>query len=130
MYVPLGETFVHEGQVAFENGAEHGPVLLGDVQGAQAVEGRLVLRPVHLERGAPQLVRPRIRQVRGHDLVNGHGAVADRLGELVDDRHRGRDLGGVAGAIQDHLPALPVNSARMMGTRSRMFCLNFSSDSS
>ena len=46
-------------------------------------------------------------QVGGHDLIDGHAAVADRLGELVDDRDRLRDQGFVAGAVEDHPAALP-----------------------
>ena len=49
----------------------------------------------------PRLVRW-VGQVRGHELINGHAAVGDRLGELVDDGHRLGDERFVAGAIQDH----------------------------
>ena len=43
-----------------------------------------------------------IGQVRGHELINGHAAVRDRFGELIDDRHRWGDQRFVAGAIEDH----------------------------
>ena len=95
------ETFVHERQVALENGLEDRPLLRGQVHAVQAFQGGLTARPEDLHRAVPRLVRG-VGQVRGHELINGHAAVGDRFGELIDDGHRLGDQRFVAGAIEDH----------------------------
>ena len=84
---------------------QQGAVILGDVQGAQGFrEPSGVVSET--SRGGHATTDCRwIREVRGENLINRHRAVADRLCQLVDDRHRAR-LRGLAGAIQDHLSAL------------------------
>ena len=73
-------------------------------RGVEAVQSGLHAAAVGQHRAAPGLVGG-IVEIRPHHLGQRHRAVADRLQQLIDDRHRWRIERRHAGPIEDEAPA-------------------------
>ena len=96
----LGEAVVHERDVVLQDGAVVvAPIGLHRGR-VEAVERRLHAAAIGEHRAAPGLVRG-IVHIGADDLRQRHGGVADRLDQLVDDRHLRRFERRLAGTVQD-----------------------------
>ncbi len=95
------ETLVHEREVRLQDRLEDAPFFHGQVEPIQAFQGRLTACSKDAHRAMPRLVGG-VAEVRGHNLINGHAAVRNRFGKLIDDGHRRGDRRFLPGAIEDH----------------------------
>ena len=94
------ETLVHECDVVLQDAAiGRLPIVLhGD--GVKARERGLHLGSIRRHRSAPSQVVG-IVQIGNHHFAQRHGAVADRLHQLIDNRNRGRLERRLPGAIKN-----------------------------
>ncbi len=101
---PFLQAVVHELDVVAQNGAVGVAPLRRHLRRVEAVERRLHAAAIGEQRGAPGLIGG-IVDIRGDHLAHRHGAVPDRLQQLIDDRHLRRVERRHAGPVQDEASA-------------------------